>query len=247
MDNIFEIAAKQIEEKRNSAFRDNLISNRLLELKLSTDTKVIGKQFPQAVDINLELADQFAFHKLASESIRFDKIILHKSAKLTDFVSNCLIAAYAYVISKKTYDLLIEFNLGNHRFYPATVFHKSKGYDYYVFQFVNEFNDSLDFQKSKFYVTDLLGGYQFDIEVKDKMDFEYKRQLIQNGEYPGTKKFWDIGLKSGLLNDFDKIPDIFSIQCSVTKPYIKANLGQALFENKIVGIDLKIVKNIIDD
>ncbi|KAA9345890.1 hypothetical protein [Adhaeribacter soli] len=244
--NIFELAAEAMEEEQHKAYLGYPASMKYLLLSTSTDSKIIGRKWPQTDYIDLSLAHQLKYHNLHPGTIAFDKIELYKSSKLTDLISTAAISAHAFVLSKKALDVFRYFKLGNHKIYPATVYHKQNAHEYGILHFVNDLHGGLDFSKSKFYVANLLGGYEFDIDVTDEEDYKNKQQLVKTAQYPNTKKWWFVRLKWGVFKKGVSQPDIFNISSSNIEPYVSYDLAQAVVENGLTGFEFKRAYNLQD-
>jgi hypothetical protein len=244
--NIFEKVAVTLEQDRKRAFIDNPCSDKYFELSHLTDTKEIGRHYPQTDYINLEIAHSLVFDELLKEPVKFEQIKIHKTSKLTDCISTAAIAAHAFLLSKRTLDIFRQFDLGNYKTYPATVFHNDVAHEYGVIHFVNDLHSKLDFAKSKFYVADMLGSYQFDVDVTDEKDYESIRQLIKQGEYPNTEKWSYLSLKFGVFQNGIIPPDIFTIFSSSTNPYITTRFAQTIFDNELTGFKIERAYNIAD-
>ncbi len=246
--NVFERVAEQLEADRRVAYKDNPVSRKYFRLSNSTDLKVIGRQYPQTDYINLGIAHSLKFHELSSAPIKFERIELFKSSKLTDNISSAAISAHVFILSMHALNIFKQFNLGEHKIYPATIFHKGVAHEYGVLHFTNDLQADLDFQNSNFYVANILGSYEFDISIDSKEDYEKKRLLVKNAEYPGTEKWWYVRLKYGVfINDEEKrTPDLYTIISSSENPYISAELAQAIIDNEITGFQLDRIYNLKD-
>ncbi|WMJ72240.1 hypothetical protein RCC89_03540 [Cytophagaceae bacterium ABcell3] len=242
--NIYEHVADLMKENQQKAFLGNPLSEAFFQLNHSTNTKNIGRNFPQTSYINLDFAHQLEFHFLPSNSLIFERIEIYKTSKLTDLISTAAFSAHAYILSKNAVNVFQKFDLGQHKIYPATVYHKDIPHEYGVLHFVTDLQDNLDFAHSSFYVSNILGGFEFDIDIANKEDFEIKQNLVKNGEYPNTKKWWSVGLKWGIWKGEARFPDIFKISNSDCNPYITNKLGQAIFDNKLTGFEIKGVFNL---
>jgi len=244
--NVFERVAEQLEADRRLAYKGNPVSTKHFRLSNSTDLKEIGRQYPQTDYINLGIAHSLKFHELSSAPIKFEKIELYKSSKLTDNISTAAISAHAFILSKRAIEVFKQFNLGEHKIYPATIFHNRIANEYGVLHFTNDLQVELDFQNSSFYVANILGSYEFDISIDNKEDYEKKRMLVKNAEYPGTEKWWYVRLKYGVfINGKEtRTPDIFTIFSSSENPYISAQLAQAIIDNELTGFQLDRIYNL---
>jgi hypothetical protein len=251
--NIFERVAEQLEQDRKLAYKDNPVSTKYFRLSNSTDLNVIGRQYPQTDYINLGVAHSLKFHELHINPIDFKKIELYKSSKITDNISTAALSAHAFILSKRALNVFKQFNLGEHKIYSATIFlkgatilHKGVAHDYGVLHFTNDLQSELDFHNSKFYVANILGSYEFDISIDNKDDYEKKRQLVKNAEYPGTEKWWSVRLKYGVFTNGKetRTPDLFTVFSSSENPYISSELAQAIVNNELTGFQLDRIYNL---
>lgn len=243
-ENIFERISEIMQEDQHKAFVGHPSSKRFIQLNYSTDSKVIGRKYPQTDYINLGYAHHLKFYELPRENIKFGKIELYKSAKLTDLISTAAFSAYAYLLSKKALDIFKKFNLGRYRIYPATVYHKGAEHEYGVLHFTNDLIDHLDFTRSKFYVANILGGYEFDIEINSKEDYEKKRKQVKNAEYPNTEEWWYVNLKWGVWKEKMTVTDLFTIFSSDSNPYVSKELSEEILNKELTGFEFKRVYNI---
>ena len=106
-------------------------------LKNST-AKEIGKEYPQTDG----MGDGYSFSAVNSISNlphlempdftpNLDYFNLDKKAKLTDFISTALINAEGFIVNDRVKNVLDNFNLAPHRFYPAKLLHNNKFYTNY--------------------------------------------------------------------------------------------------------------------
>ncbi len=242
--NIFERVAETTENLQHKAFLGNESSKQYLNISFSTEPKEVGNQFPQTNYIDLSIAHSLKFDEFPKADIKFNRIELYKSAKLTDVISTAAISAHAFILSNKGLRIFEKFNLGNHKIYPANVFYKGTKHEFYVLHFINDLHKFLDFKQSKFYVANILGGYAFDIDIDSEDDYESKRQLVKNGQYPETKDWWYVRLKWGVFRENISIPDIFNIFSSNTQSYISKDLGMAILKNELTGFSMDRVYNL---
>jgi hypothetical protein len=126
---------------------------------LSNSTgKDIGKKYPQTDGMGglYPFGDKDSISNLTSFQIpdftpNLNYFNIHKSAKLTDFVSTGLITAKGFLVSKKAKITLEQFNLPKHKFYPAKLLYKDKFYeDYYWMHLGEDFTDYIEFDKTEF-------------------------------------------------------------------------------------------------
>ncbi len=246
--NIFENVAEALIEERNMAFKDNSRSTNYFELLHATD-KTIGRKFPQTDFIELLKAHALKNDKLSNISLKFDRIELYKSAKLSDCISTGAFSRNAILLSRKALEIFEKFSLGNYKIYDAKVYHNYEEYEYGVLHFVNNLQNLIDFKLSTFYVSDVLGSYEFDIEIISEKDYEEKVQLVKNRKLPKKDNYGSINLKLGIFKENPQIktlPDIFTISSSAIGPYISKDLAQAIISNNLSGFEIKEIYNIQD-
>jgi hypothetical protein len=243
--NIFERVAETLREEQSAAFINNPSSTKYFSINYATEPKKIGRKYPQSQEI-IGVHHSLKFDDLPAAPINFGSVYIHNSSKLTDFISTTAIAAHAFIISKKAIETFEQFDLGDYKVHPATVIHKGIKCDYGVLQFTNDLHSNIDFANSKFYVANILGGYEFDIDVNSLEDYEAKRNEVKQGLYPGTKKWWYLNLKWGEFLNRTHTPNIFTIFSSAIKPYISQQLAMAILENGLTGIEIERVYNLSD-
>lgn len=244
--NVFEQAAAQMDADGRSAFRGNPVSKHFRTLSTSTDTKVIGRVWPQTAYINTSIAHQLNHHELADMPIRFDRIELRKSSKLTDCISTAAISAHAFIISDKALMVFRRFDLGRHAVYPATIFHKDVVAQYHVLHFVNDAQDQLDCTRSKFHITDILGRPKGPIEIKSLKQLEDNARRVHEGEFPGTKKYDFVRMTVGYFVRGFSTPDVFTIKFAGTDIYISIRLAEAIESEGLTGFTIDEVLDIAD-
>ncbi len=65
--------------------------------------------------------------------------------------------SFGFIVNDKVKTALSAFKLPPpHQFYPATVEHKGASYNYYWFFFISDILDHIDYNKTKFFFTDML-------------------------------------------------------------------------------------------
>lgn len=235
--NIFEEVAQQWQTEERSAFTGNAVSKQYRVLTTSTDRKVVGR-WPQVSDINIFIAHEIKSHVFPWFPIRFDRIELYRSAKLTDCLSTLAISAHAFILSTKALNVFQRFDLGKHAIYPATVHHKESTNEYHVLHIINDMEVHLDCSRSRFHVTDMMGKPRFRIDVKDLADLVEKREKIKKGELYGTEEFDYARLTFGYFVPGTSHPDIFSIRCGSSEAYITSSLASAIHESGLTGFNI---------
>ncbi|MFN8294871.1 MAG: hypothetical protein U0T69_01690 [Chitinophagales bacterium] len=134
---------------------------------------------------------------------------LDKKAKLTDFISQSIISSRGLLINKKVKDILEQFRLPEHKFYPAKIFHKNEVFQYFWLHLIDNNYDDIDYSKSIFYegytagwkkenVT--LNCFEDLIELRNK---DFKLIFAENLVFKDSQKYtnFDMLLYSYLHQD----------------------------------------------
>lgn len=235
--NIFEEVAQHWQDDERSAFSGNPVSKNYRNLTTATDRKVVGR-WPQVSDINTFIAHEIKFHEFPWFTIRFDRIELQRSARLTDCLSTAAISAHAFILSTKALNVFHRFDLGKHAIYPATVHHKESINEYHVLHIINDMEGLLDCSRSRFHVSDMLGKPRFGIQITDLEELRAKREQVKKGELPGTEEFDYVRLTYGHFIADAGLPDIFSIRCAGVDPFITSTLAAAIHEAGLTGFQI---------
>lgn len=127
--------------------------------------------------------NSFGPKKFCEQDIEFDYLIpMYISEEMEDVTPSIISNYHGWwgespwggwlkVISKELKELLEQFNLGVHKFYPAKVLHKDKYHEYYVLQIESGLSHPyIDFSKSRF--NNLSGGRVLDSEKKEIRQFD---------------------------------------------------------------------------
>jgi len=205
-------------------------------LKTASGTEETGMEYPQAnmkSDYDFKAPDSIwevnsnSFPLIAPNLTYFDIV---PGARLTDFISTP--ATHGFVISPKVKDLLGEFTLVPHKFYPAIVKYDGEFYNYYWLHIVSDMTQYVDFKRTKFYVTNFLKKISdININSKDEMEEQFKELII---DYKTINAF-DIYL----IDEFLKLSlDLFIISYFDLRTYISEDLKSRMLKEKITGIEI---------
>jgi Immunity protein family (Imm11) len=93
---------------------------------------------------------------------------MEPKAKLTDVVSAGNISAKGLLCNDRVREILESHKLCEHKFYPATLIHEGKELNYHWFHPIEQDIDIIDFEKSKFALTDYFRDFMNDIEINSK-------------------------------------------------------------------------------
>ncbi|GAA0876011.1 hypothetical protein GCM10009118_24210 [Wandonia haliotis] len=157
---------------------------------------------------------------------------LHKKAKLTNCLSQGAIASGGLLIDDKTKDLLADFILIKHKFYPTEIIGKKNEIikNYYWLQIEEDLTGEIDYEKSIFYETN---GVSNIGEIKIDSYQWYQKQKAEKG--------WKFGLNAKLIvlkSDSKLINyDLFRLFPFEYKLIMSERLKSAIVENKLTGFD----------
>lgn len=240
--NILETAKAREDFDFRTQYSPDRYSLKFLRLGESTDSKVIGRKYPQVNIIDSKAAYSIGSDKF-NDNLKFDKISLYKSSKLTDILICIEISAPALLLSKKALDVFQSCNLGNYRIYPATVELKDKTFEYGVLHFLNNLSVNLDFERSSFYTANSADIYKSDIDITDMEDYSKKNTDMFFSQ--GNDRFSRINLKEGFLKN-KEIPDIFEMDFLPERPIITLKLAEAIVKHGLTGFEFFKVYNLME-
>lgn len=178
------------------------------------------------------------YDKIPPFTPNFDYFVMNGKSKRSDFLSNSMMGKNGFIINQKVKDVLKDFLLPKHEFFPVSVFHKQEFIEnYFFFQLVCDLSNIVDYQNSIFQVEDIGGRPLEEIFFQNREEyFEKKEQLKIQAKVDNTHYFlW--AKKNVLQQDVDY--DLFRIGGTFDNNiYIKENLKNALIENKITGCEI---------
>ena len=185
----------------------------------SLDEKVVGKDFPQAYKFikgyNPDAPNMlFSIYKYRESFPDYipdlDGIMLSGSAKLTNIVSNGF-SPFFFIIDERVKQLLEQYKLCPHRFYPLGLYKRKVKYNYFLLYIVSNYIDYVDCAKTSF--------------------IEYN---IASGKKKGyTQTIW--GNRIVMNDQFDSELDFFTITRIDGRQYISERLKNAIEANGLTG------------
>ncbi|MFY9309461.1 MAG: hypothetical protein WAQ28_10485 [Bacteroidia bacterium] len=120
--------------------------------------------------------NQFTFPSFVPD-LRFK---LENKAILTDVISTSNIHAKGFLISNGFKNLLFDFNIIEHKFYPSSVIANNISYDYYWLHLVKNNFNGIDFSNSTFYNTAIFGSRLTRITISSYDDYIEQCKRISN-------------------------------------------------------------------
>jgi hypothetical protein len=209
-------------------------------LSFSVEKDIIGTEYPQIQNTSGILFDE-SEHSIKkvlpyqefSGSPVLNHFELHKSAKLTDVLSNSMLG-HGLLMNNRLKTLLQDFNVQAHYYFQALVKKKSNQEqysDYGWLVFNNSLGHLLDYRKSTFSLIKLGGEV-----VKDKLTFEGRAEFeVLKGGLLWNQ--WIKGEELILHPEFNF--DLFNIGVGSVKTYVSERLYQAILNQEITGVNLK--------
>lgn len=218
-------------------------------IKPATDTTETGPVYPQvskmAPGYNFKATN--SVHALSRETEKLpdyepnlDYFIVNGKAKLSDLLSVSVIYG-GFLISEKFKTVLQQFNLPNHKFYPAKVQYKKQFYDYYWLHIICDLTDNVDYQKSTFFVYHNFSKNIGYIDIASKDEIIQKRAKLKSDNPGKTVTIW--AEKIFLNTPFKKL-DLFEIGMFDANCYISERLQQSIIKEKITGCTLTPANNL---
>lgn len=210
-----------------------------LVLKSATEKKIIGNQYPQIQTmggtVNRDAQDSIYnvySNKFPDFTPNLNHFILHANARLTDALSAAMIS-YGFIVNEKVKAIFEQYKLPQHKFYPATVKHNEKIYNnYYWFFFISDVLDFIDYDKTSFFITDLVDNKIEDCKsIKSSMDIKKLKDALIGKGYINAEIIY---LKESISISYD----LFKITLGDYRTYISEKLNEDLINQKVTGFDI---------
>jgi len=211
----------------------------------SINPKVIGKlSSPEDHQINdfidpennsverLDLYQEIGIEHV-NESLSMDKFKVQNNANLTGLLSSIYFPQGLFV-SQKFIDLMLNYQVLNHKIIPCSLTHKNKKQLYYIISFITTKN-IINFNKSKFVITDetkLKPKKIEEIQLISEEDLDDKINVL----YLKHMNF-DYKIRPTKLVLKHKV-DFLKLDIDETL-YVSQNLKNKLEEEQLTGIEFK--------
>ena len=236
--------AEQLSGRAESISQGRLGSDSICQVDYCSEKDVVG-DFPQASPLEANgdfLSDGYLYFERFPEPAGDPiQLFLEPTAKWTDVLS----ASTTYdlfLVNAKALEVFKQFNLGNVRYYNATVTDKkteTRNFTY-VF-FCNHLTlDDIDFSRSECHLVDMISQPIRELEVIDKEDFWAKQKLAQDGALPDSEQFSKIAIgKIQLQAGHAPKVDLFGLSQIGTTKYASTALRDALVDARVTGLEFK--------
>lgn len=157
-----------------------------------------------------------------------DYFILHKKAKLTDVISTGFISAAGFLINDKVKAIFEQFNLPDHKYYPAKVMHKNALYvNYFWLHFGEDNSNLIDFNNSQFELLEL--GFPEEAQPLSINNVQELEKIWKSNNIKTIKPLKIILLKTNL--------DFFYFKYFWREFRINTNIYNSLISEKISGLE----------
>jgi len=215
------------------------MSNQFYILGKACGTKETGNVFPQSTS----MIDDYNYKATNScWNLRHDQFPefipnlhafkLDKKAKITDLISIGSIY-FGFLINQNLKKILNEFYLPEVRFYQSYISYKNSiNNNYYFLHNIHHYSEKIDFNKTKFYISDSFGNKQtISILNASELNNYYKIHKVSTMLRIITNKYI---FKDNYIPEHDLFQISFTDSCT----YISHRLKTALEEAKITGIEI---------
>lgn len=209
----------------------------------SIDTKIIGHDFPQCYKLkkgfNPDAPNSFYDTGRCWRENKFPTFIpnlngqqLNKRSKITDSLSTCFL--HVPLINKRTLDLFNEFNLSEHRIYPAKVYGKEELQYYFLFS-IDVMEKYIIWNESRFKL--VIRGEELNIPtVSSKDEFiEELRKLRVSAYSNAIEQIIELKVDSNFNLDFFILKRIGSS----LSYFVSQRLMDAINQNEITGFSIE--------
>src|SRR5688572_8886249 len=128
-----------------------------------SEKAIVGNEYPQIQTMggSVNKFDDDSLYNVYSDSFpnfipNLNYFILHKNAKVSDVLSASMIS-YGLIVNGRAQEIFKKHQLPEHRFFPAVVRQNDEVYkDYAWFFYVCDVLDYIDYNKTEFYICDML-------------------------------------------------------------------------------------------
>lgn len=217
-------------------------SRAFVEVRFATDDS--AGYYPQAAidgaQVYLE-DDGNPFYDRCPRSLREPiRLKLRRAAKWTDVLSSDLWSE-GFLLADAALAVFAQLPLGTAQRYKAEVSRGKERRAYtYVFFANNVTHADIDFERSAFYIADMIGSPQRLVDIASAEDFDRKRKMISAGELDGCRRFSRLEFKSYSLRP-GRTPQaaVFGLGTFGTQLYVHRDLYDALRAAEVTGLDFK--------
>lgn len=200
-------------------------------IDIEIDRKIMGNCYPQIETIKpIDIAESLSSWYFPENNILFE-ITLHKNALMTDILSNFQTNSSGLIVSKRLKDILDNFKLMEHKYYPVSIKDRNEIY-YWLHLSDMQLSYDLDYNHSSFNQTKY-NSIQNEILLSSFSEYELLKKM--HGASFGVR------LKETKLHtdDLKKLDLLKFIPFTGVNLFISEDLKLALEENKIKGVNFQ--------
>lgn len=162
-----------------------------------------------------------------------NSFVLNYNSKLTDIIFDIgLLPSSGFLLTNKVKIILEKFNLPKHTFYPATIIHREKIYEYYWIQISEELSNFISYEKSTFDLKKNIGWQEW-IDIEKCLKFNNVEELILKNKNKGSS-FYNLIPEKLYMN---KSYDLYSFNYFSNHLIINYEIKKALDYNGIKGFE----------
>ena len=186
----------------------------------------IGNIFANPPQSNGYSADK----KIPNEEIIFYDFLVDENAlRLDDFMETSDVnRSFGFFVSPRLKDIISEYDLSDHRYYPVNLKFENKLHPYY-FLLISSENNGVNYPKSKF-----VDWYDEDKVIPIN---KYEDLLKENINSENNRKFWSVKEVEENIIVFDKKLDIYqALTITNSSFYFSERLKERLEKEGITGM-----------
>lgn len=221
------------------------------ELHSATD-KSVG-DYPQVVlsdpDQVLEWGDSEGLGPDGFPAVPIPELELQPKARWTDVLSSSLWSG-GHLFNEEALAVFKQFDLGKAREYPVTVRGKRGAARSLTYLHIRNILEptAVDFERSEFYLADILSVPTGPVAVHSYEDWCEKTQKARKGRLDGCEEFSMIEYKKLYFRPgLSPSVDYFKLARLGIKVYISARLKEAILASGITGLEIRPNKRLFAD
>lgn len=221
------------------------------ELRSATDESV--GDYPQAVHSHphqvLEWGDSGGLGPDGFPEVPIPELRLQRQARWTDVLSSSLWSG-GHVFNEKALAVFKQYDLGKVGDYPVVVRDKKGGARSLTYLHLRNVVEptEIDFERSEFYLADMLGIPTGPVAIGSFDDWCEKTRRAREGELDGCEEFSEIDYKRLYFRPgHSPAVDYFRLARLGITIYISARLKEAILNSGITGLEIKPNRRLFAD
>jgi hypothetical protein len=249
----FDVAAERLEALADGPVAGQDASPDYWELRSATDESV--GDYPQAVpcgpDEPLDWGESEGLGSDGFPAVPIPEQRLRPTARWTDVLSSSLWSE-GHLFNEKALAVFKRFDLGAFREFPAIVRDHAGSPRSLTYLHIRNRNalpaTAIDFERSEFYLEDILGIPKWSVAVDSFDDWQEKVRRAREGQLDGCEEFSSIAYKKLFFRPGHAPPvDLFTFERLGIRVYISARLKEAIVGSGITGLEIKPNKRLFAD